>query len=346
MAAPRYLLIRFSSLGDVVLATAAARHIKQRRPDARVAFATKAAFAPVLLGQPDIDEVWPLGPAGMGPMLNHAWAVGVERVVDLHGSLRARVLAALAPARVSRWQARTLDRRRLVWKLGPPPRPAAPVAWRYVAAAADALGEAPPAEAPLPRLVAAPEAAEWAGAWLAQRGVGPGRPLLAVSPGAAWPTKRWPLERLAQCLRLVAAGGEAGVLLLGSPAEAPLLDALVQAVGPLPAALLRADAETGDLRRLVALIARSSHFLGHDSGPMHVAEALGVPLTALFGPTVRGFGFYPVSGSATVIERDLACRPCHLHGGLTCPLGHHDCLAGIEPGPVAEHLRRALALGN
>jgi heptosyltransferase-2 len=339
---PRYLLIRFSSLGDVALATAAARHIKQRQPQALVAFATKAAYAPLLQGQPDLDEVWPLGPQGLGALVKRAWSQGVDRVVDLHGSQRARLLAALAPAKAVHWQARTLARRRLVWKLGPPPAPDAGVAWRYVAAAAAALGEDPPRVAPAPRLVPHPEADAWARGWLAAQGVAEGAPLLAVSPGAAWATKRWPVERLAACLAQVAAGGQARVLLLGSSAEAPLLDALAAACPSLP--LLRADAETADLRRLLALIGRSTHFLGHDSGPMHLAEALGVPLTALFGPTVRGFGFYPVSVGATIFERDLACRPCHLHGGTVCPLGHHDCLAGLEPGPVASHLRQSLGL--
>jgi heptosyltransferase-2 len=343
---PRYLLIRFSSLGDVVLATAAARTVKQLRPDAHVMFATKAAFAPLLQGQPDIDEVWALGPDGLGPLLKRAWSGGVDAVVDLHGSLRSRALSLLAPGKVTHWQARTLDRRRLVWKLGPPPADATPVAQRYAAAAARAVGLPPPGGPVLPRLTVQPEADAWASDWLTRRGVGPGAPLLAVAPGAAWATKRWPLGLLAACLREVARGGEARLLLLGSPAEAPLLDELVAALGPLPSPLLRADAETQDLRRLLALIGRSAHFLGHDSGPMHLAEALGKPLTALFGPTVRGFGFYPLSAGATVFERDLACRPCHLHGGDACPLGHHDCLAGLQPAPVASQLRRSLALDD
>lgn len=339
-----YLLIRFSSLGDVVLATAAARYIKERRPTARVVFATKAVFAPVLADQPDIDEVWALGGDGLAPWIRRAWGEGLEGVVDLHGSLRARALSLLAPACTWRWDAGTLRRRRLVWRLGPAPRPLPSVAARYVAAAAAALGEAPPASVPLPRLRVGLDAAAWVQAWLDGQGLRAGQPLLAVAPGAAWATKRWPLQRLADCLRRVAAGGQARIVLLGSPAESVGLDALVAAVGQLKAPLFRADDQTKDLRRLTALIARADHFLGHDSGPMHLAEALGRPLTALFGPTVRGFGFYPLSPGATVFERDLACRPCHLHGGDTCPLGHHDCLAGLEAGPVAAQLRRALGV--
>jgi heptosyltransferase-2 len=77
---------------------------------------------------------------------------------------------------------------------------------------------------------------------------------------------------------------------------------------------------------------------------MHVAEALGVPITALFGPTVRAFGFYPQGDGHRVFEQDLACRPCSVHGSPACPLGHHACMEKTEPFDVSQHLRRQLGL--
>jgi heptosyltransferase-2 len=339
---PKVLLLRFSSLGDVVLATAAARAVKEQRPAATVFLATKAAFAPLLEGQPDLDEVWPLEPQGIGALVRRARDQRLDAVVDLHSSLRSRAVAALAGAPVTRWESAALNRRlRVRFKARGLAEPA-PVHQRYSRAALRALGlrlDLPP---PLPRLFVDAASASWAGEWLAGRGWTGEQPLLAVSPGAAWATKRWP--HLAACLRDVARDGQVRLLLLGSRAEGPLLDALSADLGALPLPPLRADAETGDLRRLAALLERCRHFLGHDSGPMHLAEALGLPLTALFGPTVRAFGFYPQSPGAAVFERDLACRPCHPHGGERCPLGHHDCLAGLAPGPVSQRLRLALGL--
>jgi heptosyltransferase-2 len=339
---PKILLLRFSSLGDVVLATAAARAVKEQLPQARVYLGTKAAFAPLLGGQPDLEAVWPLEPEGLGALVRRARAQRLDAVVDLHASLRSRLVSALAGAPATRWESAALNRRLRVGSKGLGLAEPAPVYQRYGRAALRALGLRLDLPAPLPRLAVDPEAAAWADGWLAAQGWTGSEPLLAVSPGAAWATKRWP--HLAACLREVAGDGKVRLLLLGSRAEAPLLDALCAGLGELAPRPLRADADTGDLRRLAALIARCTHFLGHDSGPMHVAEALGLPLTALFGPTVRAFGFYPQSAGATVFERDLACRPCHLHGGDRCPLGHHDCLAGLAPGPVAGQLRRALGL--
>ena len=80
-----------------------------------------------------------------------------------------------------------------------------------------------------------------------------------------------------------------------------------------------------------------------DTGPMHLATAVGTPVVALFGPTVEPFGFFPYRGRATVLERPLACRPCSSKGGPRCPLGHHQCLEEIMPDVV---LGRALELGR
>jgi heptosyltransferase-2 len=86
---------------------------------------------------------------------------------------------------------------------------------------------------------------------------------------------------------------------------------------------------------------RSQVVVANDSAMMHVAAACGVPVVALFGPTVTGFGFAPLGPDDVVIERDLECRPCSLHGGARCPLGHHDCLRGIPVEEVfAEVIKR------
>ena len=340
-----FLLLRFSSLGDVVLATAAARWIRRRRPASRVIVATKAAFAPILASHPDVDEAWGLEPGGLGGLLSRARAARFDAVVDLHGNPRSRLLSALCGARVRRWRSEAWNRRLRVWapflRLDEPE----PVHLRYVRAAAQALGEGLEAgECPLPSLGVDKEALVWADGWLRSQGLAPGQKLLAVAPGAAWATKRWGAEHLAQCLDLVSEFDRVRFLFLGGAKEGPLIDSVLRYMRKSRPHAMRADGETGDLRRLSALVSRAGLFLGHDSGPMHVADALGVPVTALFGPTVRAFGFYPLSGGHKVFERELACRPCSVHGTAACPLGHHDCMRTIEPFEVALHLRRTLGL--
>ena len=71
-----------------------------------------------------------------------------------------------------------------------------------------------------------------------------------------------------------------------------------------------------------------------DTGVMHMATAIGTPVVALFGPTVEAFGFFPYRARATVLQRDLGCRPCSAKGTLRCPLVHHRCLKEITPAEV------------
>ncbi len=331
-----YLLLRFSSMGDVVLATSAATFIKARRPQANVTFATKAAFAPLLDGHPAVDQVLSLERhGGLGGLAKHVRSRRFTAVLDLHANLRSRALGLVSGARVQRWRAGTLDRRLRVWFNGWERPERAPVVSRYADAAAAMLGEAGPASPAVATLVIQPETAAWAGQWLGARGWA-GEPLIAVSPGAAWASKR----TSAEILRAILAGLPAGsrVLLVGSPAERGLCDEL-QAGNP---GYFNAAGETEPLSRLLALIGRAKAFLGHDSGPLHLAEALGIPSTALFGPTVRAFGFFPQGPGHRVFERDLDCRPCSVHGTERCPLGHHRCLLTLDPSAISAHLSQVL----
>lgn len=87
---------------------------------------------------------------------------------------------------------------------------------------------------------------------------------------------------------------------------------------------------------LAACIARLSVYLGNDSGPLHLAWSQGVPVVALFGPTVRGLGFFPRGPRASVHEVALDCRPCGLHGHRRCPQGHHRCMRDLDTDAIWE----------
>ena len=80
-----------------------------------------------------------------------------------------------------------------------------------------------------------------------------------------------------------------------------------------------------------------------DTGAMHMATGVGTPVVALFGPTVRQFGFFPYNAHATVVERDLPCRPCTSKGGPACPFEHHLCMGQITPDAVFTALCRTLS---
>ena len=145
------------------------------------------------------------------------------------------------------------------------------------------------------------------------------KPVVALCPGAEYgPAKRWPAERFAAlAARSVAAG--ASVWILGTDAERPAAETILAAA---PAVDLTGRTS---LAEVVDLLSAAAVAVVNDSGLMHVAAALDVPLVALFGSSSQTFT-PPLSARARVLERDLECRPCFAR---TCPLGHLDCLAGI-----------------
>ena len=90
---------------------------------------------------------------------------------------------------------------------------------------------------------------------------------------------------------------------------------------------------------------RLSGFVTNDSGPMHLAAAAGVPVVAIFGATTRELGFFPYGPGHRVVETDLACRPCGLHGARECPEGHFLCMRLLTVDQVHAACRDAVRDG-
>jgi heptosyltransferase-2 len=154
--------------------------------------------------------------------------------------------------------------------------------------------------------------------WL--RASGLKRPFIALAPGSRWDTKRWPY------FAELAAALPDPIVVVGGPDDAKLAEGVVAGAPD------RARSAVGALtiRGTAALLERAALLVTNDSLPLHLASALNRPTVAIFGPTVTGFGFGPLSNASTVVEHpDMPCRPCSPHGPMTCPRGHHRCLRDI-----------------
>jgi heptosyltransferase-2 len=345
------LLVRFGALGDLVLATAAASRLKRHRPGLRVAIVTRHAFAPVLFRHPDVDRVFVLppghsGPAGLSALARTLRADGWNHIVDLHGSVRSRLLALLLrPRRVVRYRGRGVARRLLVsapWlarRFEPPSRDHRVV--DAYAAAVDrwflAEGIAPPVGPPPdPSVHLAPAEVGWAFGELERLGIPHGA--IGMAPGARHATKRWPIGYYAELIDRLAVRNAAVVpVFLGTSTGDLELETELRAAVRRPEAL---RIVRQPLRRAAALLGRLSGLVTNDSGLMHLSAAVGTPVVALFGPTVGEFGFLPAGPGHQVLERPLSCRPCSLHGGPVCPRGHFRCLKEIAPEEVLAALTR------
>ena len=335
----KILLIRFSSIGDVILTTPLLRALRAAHPDAVVHFATRRAFAPLLEGNPNVDRILTLPENDEGGLRALARAIRAERydhILDLHGTLRARQLRILVPgARWSGYRKHTLRRWALTRLKQNWFRSVVPVAERYFDAAA-ALGVRP--DGGPPEVFPSAAAREAASAALRAAGIAEGDAYVAIAPGAQHPTKRWPEASWAELARrLIGAGLR--VVVVGGREDAEAGDWIAASSGAASVA------GALDLPGSAAVLQGARALASGDTGVMHLATAVGTPVVALFGPTVREFGFFPYSSRATVLERALPCRPCSTHGGPACPLGHHACMREIGVDEVEAAILAAAGYG-
>jgi ADP-heptose:LPS heptosyltransferase len=216
--------------------------------------------------------------------------------------------------------------------LSRPFRARRPLVRRYLDALSPLGIEAPTAA---PKLYVGPADAEAGGALLERHGLNPGR-FAALVPGSVWATKRWPSTGFAGVAARLVSERELPVLLLGSDAERALCDEVARKAGDG----VTSAAGESTLGQLAAIVSRARLFVGNDSGPTHMAMALGVPTVALFGPTDPGqFDF---RGHA-LVYRDLDCSACSFYGSERCRLGHWDCMLSITPDDVMGAVSRVFA---
>ncbi len=328
--AGRMVAFRLGHLGDVVLATGVLEYWRRTRGLSFV-FVTRQAQAPILMNHPAVDEVFVIRETDLSSP--RAWLKACRDMakryaglpfLDLHGTLRSRLLSWVWTGPVHRYPKSGLDRRLYLttgWKEAGQRLAAMNVPQRYTLALETA---APPAEELRPLIRCTPQEQAWAGDFLAGLGLSGARPLAALHPYATHANKAWPMESWQALAGLLDREGW-DVLVLGrlSPGQ----ESPFAGLGP------RDLTGRTDLRQTCSLLARSQALITGDSGPLHLGTAVGAPVTALFGPTSREWGFFPSGVRDTVLERALVCRPCSLHGRKRCSRGLA-CLAEISPEEV------------
>lgn len=327
----RILVIRLGAIGDIALASAAVGALAKRFPEARIDFLCKQRFSGLLANDPRLGRVIPFdergrhqGLRGLLLFLHELQGEQYDCVIDLQGNLRSWFMTrSLHAARKLAWPKDTLRRRLLVHGIGRN-KTAPGVIERYLKTLAP-LGIEPGNARPklFPKHDPGVEL--------------PRRPFIAVAPGAHWPAKRWPAERFAELITRIGIA-KWDIVLVGDESDRPIAADIAARV-PFP---VHDRCGSLTLPQLVYVLSKAALLVCNDTGALHIAEATGVPVIALFGPTVRWFGFAPWRKESAVIERDLPCRPCSLHGSRKCPKGHFRCMREITADDVHAAIRPLL----
>lgn len=327
IGARRALIVAPSWIGDTVMAHPLFVRLREREPDLELHALAPRWVAPVLRRMPEIAGVVD-SPFGHGQLsLKARWRLardlarmGFQRAYVLPNSLKSALIPFMAgiPRRVGFTGESRLGLINVRHALD---KAALPQMAERFAQLAEPVGAPLPRPLPLPKLASSPEqqAATLAALGLAR----PGK-LAVFCPGAEYgPAKRWPTRHFAALARELAARGYT-VWSLGSPKDAPVGDEIAEE-GPAQNLCGKTS-----LDQAIDLIALADFVVCNDSGLMHVAAALGRPLTALYGSSSPGFT-PPLSPRAKVISLKLECSPCFQR---ECPLGHLDCLEKLDPERV------------
>lgn len=160
-------------------------------------------------------------------------------------------------------------------------------------------------------------------------------PYVCLAPASVWATKQWPVEKWAELVRLLhQQDPQLTIYLIGGRGDVALAHAVLQKAGVGE----RVHNLSGKLSLMgsAALLAGARRLYANDSGPIHLASAVGCPTTAVFCSTVPAFGFGPLAPSSRVVEEQvgLPCRPCGLHGHKVCPQEHFLCARTIPASAV------------
>jgi lipopolysaccharide heptosyltransferase II len=335
------ILIRANNwIGDVVMISPAVRAIRGHFRAARIAILAKAWVLETLRGNPDYDDLIEYDEGGAhrgisGRLRLAAMLRGArfDLAVLFQKAFEAAALAFLAGARLRVGYATDFRRPLLTHALEPPP----PETHHVEAFLGIARALGCPVADPFPTFRVGPEARERAAALLAEAGFLDGAPLVAMHPGASKEPRAWHAERFGDLARRLAEGPRARVVLLGGAADRPLLERVAARAHSKQVIMVRSDlpiAVTGGLLEHCAL------FIGNDSGPMHLAAALGVPTVGVFGPgtPARTAPLAPRSG-VVIVTKGYPCSPCRQDFFRECspsPDGKPFCLEEISVQDVED----------
>jgi heptosyltransferase-2 len=326
----RVLIFAPNWLGDAVMALPAIADVRRGSPHATIVVAARKSVAPLFGMVRDVDEVIPLG------SLTESIGTDADVAILLPNSLRVAVVAARAGI-PERWGYRT-DWRGMLLTRAIDRAPAGVHQIDYYRHLVRALGF--PGGPDAPHLEVPTEIRAAAAHTLTQAGWDGRTPLVALAPGAAYGgAKRWPPESFAALARALA-GDAIGPVLIGSAADVPGGRAVESAFGD-QALMLNLIGRT-DIPTLAGVLAAARALVANDSGALHLAAAVGTPVTAMFGPTddrvtsPRSARASPPA--AVVLTHPVWCRPCGLR---ECPLDHA-CMRGIGVAAAVDATMRAL----
>jgi heptosyltransferase-2 len=353
----RRILVRGTNwLGDAVMTTPVLMRLRERFPDAHITLLTPEKLRDLWLAHPAVNEIISPAPGenvfSVGRKLRagnfdlalvlpnsprsalEVWLAGIPQRIGGARPWRNFFLTHAVPARAEavKMRKRSVDEIKVLirgtgFQLGPPLTAHQIHEYLHLVAALGANPEPLP-----PQLVVTPAEIEAVRKKFGLNEIE--RPLFGLNPGAEYgPAKRWPMEKFIAAAREIQKQTNCTWLVFGGQADAAIADRIESAIPSPPSAILNLAGKTS-LRELMALLKICRVLLTNDSGPMHVAAALGIPVVVPFGstsPELTGPGL-PGDPQHRLLKSAARCSPCFLR---ECPIDFR-CMNGISIERVVE----------
>ena len=335
----RILVTRLKYIGDVVLTTPILRSVRERYPDAFIAYLTDAKAAPLLERNPNLDEIIPYDFSRPSPL--EQLRIGLrlrqrrfDAVVDLYSNPRSALLtwasgASIRIGRDVRGRGRVYTHRMGDFGSLTPaiefhyqyfkPLSVDPRHWKTEIFLSD-------------------EERREARIYLELNGVDCSKPVVAVHPGATWPNKMWPKERFATLIDQLRAKSNVQVVVSPGPEDKALVEFISNA-SVAPSFVL----PVLPLRQLAGILSLCNVFVTNDCGPMHIAVAVGCKTIGIFGPEPVNVWFpYAREDGHLPVYRDIECSPCRKTSCFRQGNDYLECMTLISVDEIVGEVKKRL----
>lgn len=321
----KILILRFSSIGDIVLTTPVVRCLKQQLAGAEIHYCTKRAYQSLIDYNPYIDKRYFLDDS-LPQLIDQLRAERYDYVIDLHNNLRTRIIKLRLGVRSYSFDKLNFRKWLYVrWKVNA--LPSVHIVDRYMATVLplgvknDELG--------LDHFIPYKDQVETD--WL------PGthqHSYVAYAIGGQHATKKLPVPRMIELCRRIGHP----IVLLGGKEDHDAGQAVVQALGE---SLIYNACGKYNLNQSASLLQRARVVFSHDTGLMHIAAALKKKIYSIWGSTTPQLGMYPYKTAYVILEKaGLECRPCSKIGYSQCPLKHFKCMNELSFDFEVKELRK------
>jgi len=345
----RILIVKLSSIGDVVHALPTLVALRRHFPQAYIAWLVEEKSKDIVLEHPLLDEVlifpkerwrrdlkdrpWPSLLQEVRGFIRDLRSRRFDIAIDLQGLLRSGILTWLSGAKVRVGFADTREFNSLFMnRLVRSERNGCHAIETYLDVARSLGAEGSPTDT---MFYVSQAARDFADRFLKEHGVQEGDILVALNPSTSWQSKCWTVEGYAGLGDALQQKWGAKVVIFGSPSDVPLVQSIVNLMATRP--IVAAGATS--LKELAAIVERSDLFVGGDTGPMQIAVAIGTPVVALFGPTSPKLTG-PVGEGHIVLQKEYCCSRERRNKRVCLT---HECMRWITVTEVMAAVEKQLA---